>query len=559
VTASIRRRGMLAALVTAAALALSGCAGFATGGPVNAGLAPGDVAPPDFSYVPLKPQNGASPEQIVQGFIDAGNGPENNWAIAQLYLAPAYRGDWKPSAGVTIDDRSQRSYGTEVDGKLTLTVMQKATVDATGAYKPSEGGSTSLSFKLAKVGGQWRITAAPNGIVLGADQFESVFHQYSLMYFDPSWRYLVPDVRWFPASNATTRIAQALIEGKPSPWLAGSVVSAFPENVSLPLPSVPDPNGIAQVELSNGVLTQDQTTLNRMQTQLVRSLATAGTTDVAMTYSGTTLPAEPVSTALTRIDARALVQTDKDFGFLASTGEIEAVPGVSDNMKHVAPVSIQLAADYSAAAVRTASGAVARIPAHGDILTLDNQPNLVDPVIDTRGYIWSVPRDSPSTLTAYSPDGKAVSVKGGWSGASSVTAMALSRDGTRLAAILDVGGQPEVAVAGIVRDGNGTPQSIGTLLLLSVLPGKGVDLTWLDEDTLGVLARSEDDIVEIEQPVGGPSATTTAQIGAETISGTSATIVRLRVSNGVLYAQRGSNWEQAATKIRVLATQQGMP
>jgi hypothetical protein len=558
-TAGRRRRGMLAALLTAAALALSGCAGFATGGPVNAGLAPGDVAPPDFSYVPLKPQNGASPEQIVQGFIDAGNGPQNNWAIAQLYLAPGFRGDWKPSAGVTVDDRSQRSYGTEVDGKLSLTIAPKATVDDTGAYKPSEGGSTTLSFKLAKVGGQWRITDAPNGIVLGADQFASVFHQYSLMYFDPTWRYLVPDVRWFPATNARTRIAQALIEGKPSPWLADSVVSAFPENVSLPLPSVPATNGVAQVELSDGALTQDQTTLNRMQTQLVRSLATAGTTDVAMTYSGTTLPAEPVSTTLTRIDARALVQTDKAFGFLASTGEIEAIPGVSDAMKRITPVSIQLSADYTTAAVRTASGVVARVPAQGDIVALDSRPNLVDPVIDTHGYIWSVPSTSPSTLTAYSPDGKAVSIEGGWSGASSVAAMAISRDGTRLAAILDVGGQPEVAVAGVVRNGDGVPQSIGTLLQLAVLPGKGIDLTWLDEDTLGVLSTSGDDVVEIEQPVGGPGDSTTAQGGAVTISGSSATIVRLRVSNGTLYAQRGSNWEQAATKIRVLATQQGMP
>ncbi|MBN9181981.1 MAG: hypothetical protein J0I66_03010, partial [Microbacterium sp.] len=62
-----RLRGGLTALIAVVALALTACTGFATSGPVNAGLAAGDAAPPDFSFVPLKPQDGASPEDIVRG------------------------------------------------------------------------------------------------------------------------------------------------------------------------------------------------------------------------------------------------------------------------------------------------------------------------------------------------------------------------------------------------------------------------------------------------------------------------------------------------------------
>ncbi|MGS8546814.1 GerMN domain-containing protein, partial [Salmonella enterica] len=85
---------------------------------------------------------------------------------------------------------------------------------------------------------------------------------------DPTWTFLVPDVRWFPTLNASTRIAAALIKGQPSPRLANSVVSAFPETVSLGSPSVPVVNGVAQVDLKESALTSDQTTLSRMQAQI---------------------------------------------------------------------------------------------------------------------------------------------------------------------------------------------------------------------------------------------------------------------------------------------------
>jgi hypothetical protein len=558
-TGSRARRGALAVLTAALALILSACAGLPTSGPVFAGLPPGAAEPPDFSFVPQKPQDGASPEQIVQGFIDAGIGPEGNWSVAQLYLAPSFRGTWKPGDNTTIDDRAARVYTTMGD-KVTLTVTQRAIVDATGAYKPSDGGRTPLDFSLQKVDGQWRIAKAPNGIVLGADQFTGVFREYSLMYFDPGWRYLVPDVRWFPTSIAATRVAQTLVDGKPSPWLADSVVTAFPDSVKLDVPSVPTSGSVAQVELKGPVFSLDSQTLDRMQTQLQRSLASAGVTDVSMSYSGTVVNAEPVATASTRVDTRALVNTAKGFGFLAGGDGIEQIKGITQAMTRVHPVAIDLANDYSAAAVRTSSGAVARVPAAGPILSLDERAGLVDPVIDTKGFIWSSPGDDPDGLVAYSPAGKATKPgRGSWANASHVTAIAVSRDGTRMAALLRVGGVPQVEVFGIVRDANGTPTGLGDSVMVAKLPGAGIDLTWLDDATVGVLARSGTGIVEISQIVGGPGESMSAPDGVTTISGTIGTTVRLRGSDGTLYSQRGSNWEQAGAGVEVLATAQGMP
>ncbi|UUT35705.1 LpqB family beta-propeller domain-containing protein [Microbacterium elymi] len=422
-------------------------------------------------------------------------------------------------------------------------------------------GASPLKFSLDQVDGEWRISAAPNGIVLGADQFTSVFHQYPLMYFDPAWRYLVPDVRWFPSSNAATRVAQTLIDGKPSPWLSQSVVSAFPDNVSMNVPSVPIQGGVAQVELSGPLLALESATLDRMQTQLQRSLASVGgVTDVSMTYGGTPLEAQGVSTASTRIDTRALVRTDKGFGFIAAQDKIEPIPGITEAMSTINPVAVDLAPDYTVAAVRTRSGVVARVPSHGPIVSLDQRTGLINPTIDPRGYIWSVPRDSPDELLAYDSAGKAIEIAGGaWSNASQVTSMTLSRDGTRLAAILTVGGQPVVEVFGIVRDADGRPKSLGDATPVAKLPAAGIDLAWLDDSTLGVIAGSGASTVEIRQVVGGPGSSMSAPEGVTAISGTTGTTVRLLGRDGTLYAQRGSNWEQAGAGIRVLGDAQGMP
>jgi len=552
-----RRRAVLALVTGVLALALSACAGLPTSGPVFAGLPPGTAAPPDFSFVAQKPQPGATPEQIVQGFIGAGIGPENNWAVAKLYLAPSFRDTWAPDDTTTIDDRSSRAYVKTADDQVQLTITQRATVDKTGAYKTSEGGRTPLGFRLAKIDGEWRITRAPDGIVIGADQFTSVYRQYPLMFFDPEWRYLVPDVRWFPSSNAATHIVTALVNTGPSPWLAGSVVSAFPDAVKA-LPSVPSSAGVAQVALTGPVLSLEPQILGRMQTQLQRSLSSAGVADVAMTSGGAPVDAQGVSVSSTRIDGRALVRTKKGFGFLVAADSVEPIDGISTALGRLDPVAIELAADYSAAAVRTASGVVVRVPAKGDILTLDQREGLIDPVIDARGEIWSVPGDEPGGLVVFTPDGKRRNVTPAWSNASRVTAMAISRDGTRMAAILTVGGQPQVVVFGIVRSADGAAQ-LGEPLAVSKLPGGGIDLTWLGDTTLGVLARVGTGIVEIEQVVGGPGISMSAPDGVTAIAGATNATVRLRGGDGTLYSQRGSNWEQAGSGILVLARAQGMP
>jgi hypothetical protein len=147
-----------------------------------------------------------------------------------------------------------------------------------------------------------------------------------------------------------------------------------------------------------------------------------------------------------------------------------------------------------------------------------------------------------------------------WPDATQLTAMAVSRDGTRVAAIVTSGGRSAVWVAGVVRGGESAPERLGAPVQIGAISGNGDGLAWLDDSTVGVLSHDGESSIVIEQLVGGPAGTTVAPAGIASIAGGSAlSTVRLRGDDGALYIRRGTNWQESASGILVLATQQGSP
>lgn len=556
------RRGMAAAAAVMLLALLAACTGLPQSGPVNAGLPAGQVEGPDFVYRPDAPQPGATREQIVDGFIRAASGTTNNWDIARLYLAPAFRDQWKPGAGVTVDVLADRAAQAVGEDAVSVSVTRSGTVDENGSYAVADG-STTLTYTLAQQDdGQWRITDAPNGILLDQDLFARVYNAYSLRYFDPTWQYLVPDVRWFPTTNPATWITRALVEGRPSPWLADSVVSAFTNAVTLVQPSVPVSGGTARVDLTSSALTLDATTLARMQAQLQASLAELNVTSVQLSAAGTPVDTDAVDTRSTRVNPLALALTSAGFGFL-SGADLQPIDGLSEAITRMspAPEAITLSPDRQYAAVRAgADGGVWRAGVDRTVVAVDTRPGLVDPSLDPQGFIWSVPSGSPSQLIARAAGGAAITVQDAWEGAAAVSAMAVSRDGTRIVAAVTAGGRSALWVAGIVRDAAGAPERLGEPLLVADLDAPGFGVSWLDDATVGVLERQGDDTALLQQPIGGPGIrystpdATTALAGAIVPSG-----LRLRDATGAVFVRRGSSWQSTATGVIVLATQTGNP
>ena len=561
-----RARGILALLLAVCALVVSGCAGFPTSGPPEYGLESGGTGngSPNVNFIPNRPQPGATPQEIVEGFIDAGSGPgvAENWDVAREFLAPSLAETWRPETSVTVDERAERDYVETGDGEVDFAFDVVGTVDDKGAYQRAELAPGSQTFRLAQQSdGEWRITEAPDGIWLDEGQFPTVFHRYPLMYFDPTWQFLVPDVRWFPITKARVSITTALVNKPMSEWLAASVKTAFPDDV-VATASVPiDADGVAEVDLSETLLAADPLFRDRMLTQLEESLRAAGVIDVVMSVDSAPIDAQPVAVRSTRVPVAPLVLTADGFGFLTGD-EVDPIPGLSDAVESAAPASVQVGPEREFAAARLGDGRVVRLNAGGvDPEFADTRSGLVDPTIDPFGIVWSVPREDPGAVRAYLPSGDPVDVADAWSGATSISAMALSRDGTRVAAAVMAGGRTMVWVAGVVRDGDNVPVRLSApVQQLAVVAGTGVGITWIDDMSVGVLGRGESQSVVVEQLVGGPTASSVAAPDMASIAGgTGISSLRLRAEDGTLLVKRGTVWQPTATGILLLATQQGAP
>ncbi|MDT3344666.1 LpqB family beta-propeller domain-containing protein [Microbacterium aquilitoris] len=553
------RRRLATAMAVVLAFALSACAGLPVGGPVHVGKAIDEVeGPPDFSYVPDGPGRDATPQQIVEGFIAAGSGPRGNWEVAQEFLTSSFKQKWQPQAGVTVYTPGESSISSPADDEIVFTVQPVANVDATGSYQPAEEGRIPFTFSLEKEQGQWRISQAPDGIVLDANRFGSVFQSYDLSYFDPSWRVLIPDVRWFPSTNPATRITAALVSGTQSPWLGESVRSAFTGEVTLTQPSVPVESGIAQISFDPSIRDLSRETLARMKAQLDASLAGAGILDVQMLVGDEPLDVTARTTRSTAVDTRPLVLKNGTFGFLSGS-DIDEVAGFGEAFSEVEAEAVETDAARTTAAVRTRSGAILRVDSDGTRTELDTRPGMTAPSIDPYGYIWTVPGDQPTEVVAYGRDGSAQKIPAGWVGAAGVTAMRVSRDGARVAALVRAGGRWSVWVAGIIRDKDGAPTSIGDPLVVANIGGRGIDLTWIDGSTVALVFADGQQRVVREQTVGGLGTEVRAPDGVVAIAGGNQSgSVRLLTKDGSLYVQRGS-WQVLAADVSVLAVQQGQP
>lgn len=552
------RRGILSgALAAAAALLLTACAGLPVAGGVEEGLPVGEAAgSPDFSFIPDRPQPGASPAQIVEGFIRAGSGTADDWARAREFLAPELAEVWEPDAGVTVVT-GERTFASTIDEQVTVGVTATATVDELGGYTWADSAPATLPFELAKMeDGEWRITAARDGVVLDANVFPRVYHRYELAYFDPDYAYLVPDVRWFPTTKAPTRIVDALVNKPPAGWLEASIVTAFPEGV-VANSAVPVSAGVASVSLSESAAELDQETLDRMQTQLEASLSTAGIAAAEMTTGAGALAAEPVTTRRTTVSGPPLVVIEEGFGYL-SGDEITRIPGLSEAMDDVDAAAVQVSPDQGTAAVLASDGRVLRVEADTTIYPADSRSGLVAPSVDDHGAVWSVPRDAPQGLIVEDASGAVAAVADAWPGATQVHAFSVSREGTRIAALVTTGGDVEVWVAGIIRDADGV--RLSAPVPLGEATGTGLGLAWLDDVTVGVLMRGTDETEVREYLVGGSVSTTDAPADIVSLAGAGSTAsVRLRGADGTLYVKRGTNWQVTASGVLVLAQQQGMP
>lgn len=557
-------RTLTTLLAVVGLVSLTACSGIPRAGGVNLGSAVVPIEDNTIEFLPSGPMQDSTIEQILRGFVEASSSPVSDYAIARQFLTPEFATQWDATTAVNVDAglRTVVQNG-ENQGQLTYTL--NALVDAQGNYSDvSPTLTVTNEYTFQQVDGQWRISSAPNGVVMDRFTFDQVYQAHPLYFFDSTNALLIPDVRFFPSgASASTRITKALLAG-PSGWLAanGAAHTAFPEGTALVADTVPVTKGTATVDLNSAALSADPTIIRQMKQQLSASLQSVeNISTVNMLVDGATLNnaiSSSIDSVLPKpVDSRPLVLTDKAFGYWTGS-TVESSVQLAPEVLSEQPTAITTTSGNTLAAILTGDGA--SFIRNTNAQLVDTRTGLIPPALDTFGYLWSVPASSPDKLFVISTDGKQTQLEVPWASADSILSLSVSRDGSRVLALLETNGSYQLVVSALARGDKSVPAQLGIPLQLSLASGTPVDAAWVDTTTVVSVATSSG-VSNVRSQVIGGQGTDLAKVttgtpisvaGANTVAG-----IRILTAEGNVLTQRSSaQWLSAVTGVKTLAVQQ---
>jgi hypothetical protein len=497
-------------------LLLGACARIPDEGPVVDGAAPevaASAAPFDFS--PPGPEPGATPEQVVAGFLTALQATPLSTSAARQFLTARAAEEWQPEARTLLYGEQEvgaaavRTGGTPVTVPVTLDRV--FALDATGRWAGRQRAveAAGLSLQAVREQGEWRLADPPDALVLPLTHFENRYRRLSVYFTDPTGTVLVPEPVYLPLEvQAPTQLVEALLAGPRGDERVADRTFVPPGTelvVSVPVDSA----GVAQVPLTGEVLELGRRDLTIAVAQLVWTLRQVP----EVTAVRVTVDSEPV--AVPDLGEVVPVGGLDQYSPLLSTASTDlyglrgrTVRRVTDGRestvlqlpRRVQPVSLAVSILGNPFAVADAEGRV-HVVARGSgrrgpvdpVETVETGP-AAKPSWDWSRALWLVPRRFDGTVQVLLggrlrslawPD---PTLRGGV-----VRAMTVSRDGSRLVLALSRPGGSVLALARVTRspDQSASPVALrapSEVRAGSRLPGV-VALGWRDELTLAVLVR----------------------------------------------------------------------
>ena len=489
-------------------LALTACSGVPTSGPIQQGPVVAPVGEDQFIRVIARPPvDGMSPEAVVRGFQEATASADAGYTVARAYLTPAASTSWDPNAGVEIYDNAGLTT-TSKSGAVVQDGVLSAVIDRFGEYSVAPPASRrTWSYSVEQVGGQWRIAQLPPGLVLSPGDIDRGYRSFDLYYWTRDFNSLVPAPVTIPLSESglATQLVRGLLGG-PTPWIAPAVLSAFPDGTRLANDSVPVVDGIADVAFTRELLSADDATRQRLSAQLVWTLKQLPeVTSVRISVNGQAL-AVPGASPVQPIDSWSVPNPDglsaTAVGYGLSKGALVRFAADSQLLPVTRPrptidlpaVSLDSArlAGLSADHRRLSVGKLTDTA----LTSVYSGTDLSRPSWDSAGNVWVADRGA-GIIMVHDRQAVVMPVADLTHGfdVRSVTAVAMSRDGTRLAMLARRGSVVEPWVARVERAG-------GSVKLSSpqrVAPGvvDSLDLAWLDAGTLAVLGTESQTSLEV--------------------------------------------------------------
>jgi hypothetical protein len=506
---------------------------------------------------PLPPEPGATPEEIVRGFIDAAASARPGHPVAREYLAPDAAGSWSDEAGITVLSPDYATVATKADA-VTLTANPVGAVDPRGVFTVAGTGVFTRQFNLAQVDDEWRITDPPDGLIILEPDFERLYVARDVFFIDPTEQRVVPDPRLLIKGDAQpTALVQRLLDG-PSGYIAAGVRN--PLNGAQLRSAVTVRDGSAVVDLT-ALTTDPEPVLSQICAQIVWTLAPLSRT-VEIRVDGEPVDIEGVPDDQTRSDWAAFdpdaVPVDGvghylDGGALhtVSSGAPAPVPagtgayGLSSAAVSAEPRTGKLS--FLVGVRSDASGATLYAgPYDGELAPVLTGASLNTPTVaSTRSEAWVV-RDGTSVVRV--PAGAAPQAVNAptLQGLGRADVLTLSPDGVRAALVVDGPGGRGLYVGTVVRAEDG---SVELRDLRDVAPSLSqvVDVAWRDSGNLLVLAGNEGDDRVVPYDVGvdgwGLSTVPTAGLPTQPTSVAAApTRQPLVDAGGTIWQLSGGTW-----------------
>lgn len=551
-------------LVALMSTVLMACTAIPSSGPVNSTDRTAGLESAEVDFLPPGPSTGATPEEIIAGFVAAGTAAQDNYRVARSYLAQEVRELWNPNASVLIrQGEPDITVTSSTVASYVLPVV--ASVDELGRYSTSPVvSSQTLDFRLVEEGDEWRISGLSDGIVLTEAAFAEAFASYRLYFFSAGYRELVPDIRWFATrGEVSSKIVRGLLDS-PSFWLdQGATVSAFPEGTQLALTPIAVVDGVASVDLTTRVLSADEITRSRMVTQLTASLAQVqGISSARISVNQNELVSESVGEDAPSLasgrDSRTLVLRDRRFGYIQG-GLVDEIEGLSGEVASLIPDNIFYSSEYSRAVATRAEG-LWSIEAGTEPVIIDARADLVRGIIDNCGFVWSsTAESSPGMAQIIAPGGEIFPLELDIGAGASLVSFELARDDTRLVMLVQTETGARVLLSAITRNEDCRPLTLGEYVELGPVAGRGVDAAWIDDSRIAVViadtATGQGEVVVFDvsgqsTSLGRPAQPVTLVGGVGGISG-----LRLLAGDGLIYQARGNGWQATGERAGVLVTQ----
>jgi hypothetical protein len=525
--------GRTAAVASAMALVAAGCATVPTNGPVQqVGSAQNGLSQEqEYSQpIPVPPEQGWTPLQIVDGFLAASASFAGDHQVAKKYLDPAAQAAWHPGWAVTVVSGAPKvtplgplpkSVAGQTDERAEVKVTGRpvATITGTGQYQVYSGSAAqSYNFSLVSISGQWRIDNLPTsqGLLLTEADFQHVYQPRDLYFLSQRGNSLVPDPVFVPQQATNTDLATGLVKSllqDPTGWLAGAAVTGFPPH-SLPIGQVriDGQNAIVDLGAEKGKpLKADQKQLQQIAAQLAWTLASgpAPVQSVELevnnqpkrikgvlyqdpqTYQDW-LPAQSAGASLYFVSTNSAVQTLSGAGPSGTqqAGKVATVPGEAGSAAPPDLSSIAISPDGGSLAGIGAGGAAVYFgslsqgaelkewqPPSGSCLSVswDGRGDLW--ITTTGGLVWMLPPNGGSGSLVDVPVAPGADV----------TDFAVAPDGVRVVMIVHAGSGSSVEVGAITHSGQ-----VASVQGLPVTIGAGVSqpdaVSWYGTDDVVVLA-----------------------------------------------------------------------